>query len=64
LPVSSRLHFPGLEPVYRIVALLPRAKMVVYVDGVTGELLGARRWNRRLDEGPDAADEEAEDDSL
>jgi len=63
-PVASRLRFPGLEPVYRIVALLPRTKRVVYVDGVTGEVLGVRRWSRKYDEAQDAADEEAEDSSL
>jgi uncharacterized iron-regulated membrane protein len=63
-PVASRLRFPGLEPVYRIVALRPRAKMVVYVDGVTGEVLASRRWSRKLDQAQDVADEEAEDSSL
>lgn len=63
-PVVSRLRFPGLEPVYRIVALLPRAKMVVFVDGVTGEVLGTRRWSRKLDAAQDDAGEEADDSSL
>jgi len=41
--------FPGLEPVYRVVILLPRGLFVVFVDGVTGEVLGSRRWHRRHD---------------
>jgi hypothetical protein len=63
-PVASKLRFPGLEPVYRVVVLLPRTKLVVLVDGVSGEVLHVRKWNRRIDEAEDAAGEDAIDSSL
>jgi len=64
IPVAGRLHFPGLEPVYRVAVLGPRVRWVVLVDGVSGEVLAVRRWKRRLDEALDHAGEEAEDSSL
>lgn len=58
--VSANLRFPGLEPVYRIVALRwgSAHRRVVLIDGVTGEVLESRRWSRRLDADQDASDEE------
>lgn len=60
--VSANLRFPGLEPVYRIVALRWRSagRRVVLIDGVTGEVLESRRWSRRLDAAEDVSDEDDE----
>jgi uncharacterized membrane protein YkoI len=63
-PLASKLRFPGLEPVYRVVVLVPRTKWVVLVDGVSGEVLYVRKWNRRIDEAEDAGGVDAEDSSL
>jgi uncharacterized membrane protein YkoI len=63
-PVAGQLRFPGLEPVYRVVVLLPKTRMVVYVDGLSGEVLHVRKWNRRIDEAQDAAGEDDDDSSL
>ena len=61
-PVAAKLRFPGLEPVYKVVILLPRGRIVVFVDGVSGEVLGSRRWHWSRDAATEADD--AEDDSL
>jgi uncharacterized membrane protein YkoI len=61
-PVAGKLRFPGLEPVYKVVILLPHGRFVVFVDGVTGEVLGSRRWHWSRDAAGAAHDEE--DDSL
>ena len=63
-PVAAKLRFPGLEPVYKVVILLPRTRMVVFVDGVSGEVLGSREWRRKHDGADEMADDESEDDSL
>ena len=64
IPVVGKLRFPGLEPVYKVVILLPRGRFVVFVDGVSGEVLGSRKWHAKHD-GADGAEEgETEDDSL
>ena len=64
IPVAGKLRFPGLEPVYKVVILLPRGRIVVFVDGVSGEVLGTRKWHRKHDAADDAEDDEAEDDPL
>jgi hypothetical protein len=64
IPVAAKLRFPGLEPVYKVVILLPRGRMVVFVDGVSGQVLGTRKWHRKRDGADDAKDAESEDDSL
>jgi len=58
--VNAHLRFPGLEPVYRVVALRPGShrKRVVLIDGVSGEVLVSRPWIRRLDEAEDASDDD------
>lgn len=63
-PVAGKLRFPGLEPVYKVVILLPHGRFVVFVDGVSGEVLGARKWHPKRDGADDAEDGESEDDSL
>mgnify|MGYP001826917461 CR=1 FL=1 len=62
--LAAKLRFPGHEPVYRVVIQLPHGRFIVLVDGVSGEVLGSRRWHRKLDEAEDAEDDESEDDSL
>ena len=57
-PVAGKLRFPGLEPVYKVVILLPQGRFVVFVDGVSGEVLGSRRWHWRRDAAVEADDEE------
>ena len=64
IPVAAKLRFPGLEPVYKVVILLPRGRIVVFVDGVSGEVLGVRRWHRKHDGADETGDGESEDDSL
>ncbi len=64
IPVAAKLRFPGLEPVYKVVILLPHGRMVVFVDGVSGEVLGVRRWHRKHDGADELGDDESEDDSL
>ena len=64
IPVVGKLRFPGLEPVYKVVILLPRGRFVVFVDGVSGEVLGSRKWQAKRDGADDAEEGDSEDDSL
>jgi hypothetical protein len=64
IPVLAKLRFPGLEPVYKVVILRPRGRVVVYVDGVSGDVLGWRRWHRKRDATDEMENSESEDDSL
>jgi hypothetical protein len=62
--LAAKLRFPGLEPVDKVVIQLPRGRFVVLVDGVSGEVLGSRKWHPKLDGAEDAEEGESEDDSL
>ncbi len=49
ISLGARLRFPGLVPVYDVILTKRYRRWVVRIDGVSGEVLAARRWHPRHD---------------